>query len=420
VTIARDEFRQGWRALAASSVGIAFGISPIPFFAIGHLTPSLQAEFGWSRAEIMLAVTVVGITNALTTPLYGAVMDRYGVRRVALGALLGFALGWTLVAFNPGSLPLFYATWFAMSLLGSASQPISWTRVVNAWFRRSRGFALGLALTGTGVAGFALNAMLPHLIEAFGWRGAVLATVALPLGIALPLAFAWFREPATADPSAGGRRSMAPGLSARVALRTPRFWAMAAIFTSFALAYAGLSTNFVPLLVDAQWSATDAGLTVGALGISTVVGRVIAGYLFDRYWAPIVAAPLLAGPVVTCVLLSADAISPLAGLAAALLMGLAAGMEADLIAYLTARYFGLRSYGTLYGILFGAFSLAAAISPPLYGWVRDVAGTYDPALWTAAAVFALGAAALLLLGRYPDEASPAEAGTAPSTPSRAS
>jgi MFS family permease len=76
-------------------------------------------------------------------------------------------------------------------------------------------------------------------------------------------------------------------------------------------------------------------------------------------------------------------------------------MEADLIAYLTARYFGLRSYGALYGVLFGGFGLGAALSPPLYGWVRDGQGSYDPALWIAGATFAAGAGALLLLGPYP-------------------
>jgi MFS family permease len=406
MTIARDEFRGGWRPLVASSIGIAFGISPIPFFAIGHLTPGLEADFGWSRAQIMLAVTVVGVTNALMTPVYGMLMDRWGVRPVALGSLVGFALTWALVSQNPGSLPLFYATWFLMALLGSASQPISWTRVVNAWFTRSRGFALGLALTGTGLAGFAINALMPRLIEAFGWRGAILATVLLPLGVALPLAVAWFHEPAIAHARPGDAPAVTAGMSARAAIRTVRFWTMAAIFTGFALAYAGLATNFVPLLIDAGWSAPEAGLTVGMVGISTIVGRVIAGYLLDHVWAPLVAAPLLCGPIVTCVLLTGDSIAPAAALAGAVLLGLAAGMEADLIAYLTARYFGLRSYGTLYGMLFGAFGLGAAVSPPLYGWVRDASGSYEPALWLAAATFAAGAVALLLLGRYPDDPAP--------------
>jgi OFA family oxalate/formate antiporter-like MFS transporter len=403
VTIARDEFRSGWRALVASSLGIACGISPIPFFTIGQITPALQSEFGWSRAEIMTAVTVVGVTNALTTPAYGVAMDRWGVRRVALASLVGFAACWMLVARNPGSLPLFYATWFAMSLLGSGSQPISWTRVVNAWFQRSRGLALGLALTGTGLAGFALNACLPGLVYGVGWRGAVLATACLPLALALPVAMAWFREPADGHARARSSVDAAAGLTARAAMRTPRFWAMVAIFSSFALAYGGLSANFVPRLRDAGWSAADAGLTVGMLGVSTVIGRVLAGYLFDRFWAPLVAAPLLLGPVATCLLLTGGTVTPTAGVVAATLLGLAAGLEADLIAYLSARYFGLRSYGTLYGILYGGFGLGAALSPPLYGWVHDVSGRYDPALWAAAAVFIGGALSLLLLGRYPEE-----------------
>ena len=87
---------------------------------------------------------------------------------------------------------------------------------------------------------------------------------------------------------------------------------------------------------------------------------------------------------------------------AALLLGLAAGAESDLIAYLASRYFGMAHFGRIYGLLYLPFGLMSAVSPLIYGIVRDRTGTYDPALTIAVGLFILGALLLLGLGRYPD------------------
>ena len=87
---------------------------------------------------------------------------------------------------------------------------------------------------------------------------------------------------------------------------------------------------------------------------------------------------------------------------AAFLMGFAGGAETDLVAYLAGRYFGMKNYGQIYGVQYMAFGLMAAVSPTLYGWVRDTTGSYDPILIAAAVMFIAGALLLLLLGPYPD------------------
>jgi MFS family permease len=83
-------------------------------------------------------------------------------------------------------------------------------------------------------------------------------------------------------------------------------------------------------------------------------------------------------------------------------MGFASGAETDLVAYLAGRYFGMKSYGQIYGVQYMAFGLMAALSPTLYGWVRDTTGSFDPMLLAAAIMFLVGAFLLLLLGPYPD------------------
>ena len=87
---------------------------------------------------------------------------------------------------------------------------------------------------------------------------------------------------------------------------------------------------------------------------------------------------------------------------AAFFLGFAAGAEADLIAYLAGRYFGMAHYGKIYGMLYLPFGVASAFSSLLYAYVRDVTGSYDPIIFVAIFGFVIGGALLLLLGRYPD------------------
>ena len=87
---------------------------------------------------------------------------------------------------------------------------------------------------------------------------------------------------------------------------------------------------------------------------------------------------------------------------AAFLLGFAAGAESDLIAFLAARYFGMAYFGRIYGMLYMPFGLFSAISPLVYGIVRDRTGSYDPVLTVAAGMFVVGGALLLAMGRYPD------------------
>jgi MFS transporter, OFA family, oxalate/formate antiporter len=86
------------------------------------------------------------------------------------------------------------------------------------------------------------------------------------------------------------------------------------------------------------------------------------------------------------------------------LLGFAAGAESDLIAFLAGRYFGLAHYGKIYGMLYMPFGVGSAISPAIYGAVRDATGNYDAMLIVASGLFAAGALLPLLLGRYPTAA----------------
>jgi MFS family permease len=423
--------------LAASFVGTAFGASPLPFNTIGFFIEPLQKEFGWSRTEISLGITIYGLLAALLAPVFGRMADRYGVRPVALGSLLAFGLAFGSFALIPGSLAWFYFVWVLVGLVGIGSTPVTWTRAINLWFYRHRGLALGLTLMGTSLSAVLLPMITVALLEWQGWRAAYAVLALLPLAVALPIGLLLFREPRPEERPpelrvaagvagvAGGTAPGAavadlPGVSFAEALRTRGFWLLWVSILLVSFAYGG-SLVHLPSMLSAQgFTRADTASVMAVFGLSIAAGRLITGLLLDRFWAPFVTLPILSLPALACWMLATDH-SMTMGVAvfSAFLLGFAAGAETDLIAYLAGRYFGMANYGQIYGVLYMAFGIAAALSPTAYGWVRDTTGSYDPILFAAAVMFVVGACLLLLLGPYPDFAARAAGKDATSAPSRA-
>jgi MFS family permease len=395
------EFRRGWPVLLAAASGTACGASPIPFNSIGPFTQPLAEEFGWGRGDIQLALFWFTAAVVLVVPFIGGLADRIGVRRVAIGTLALFGITFAALAFTPASLFTFYLLWVLMGALGGGSTPVSWTRAVNAWFVHNRGLALALTLMGTGITAAFLPSFATWLIETYGWRKAFIGISLLPLAVALPIVVWLFREPDARDAAPLIAAINRTGAPVGAALRDYRFWVIAGSIFCVAIGVGGSITNFQPLLMDRGFQPQEAARIAGVIGISVIAGRVLAGLLIDRFWAPLVTLPMLALPALACFLLAQSNVHAPAAILSAVLIGLAAGAETDLVAYLTARYFGLVNYGRLYGMQYSVFGLASGISPFLFGKVFDVTGSYQPILYVAAALFVLGAVGLLTLGRYP-------------------
>ena len=191
------------------------------------------------------------------------------------------------------------------------------------------------------------------------------------------------------------------GVTLKSALRDYRFWLLGGSIFMIAIGVGGSITNFVPMLSDKGFEPKQAATIAGAIGVSIIIGRVLAGYLIDHYWAPLVAFPMLALPALACVILMQPILSTEQAVLCAALIGLCAGAEADLIAFLCAKYFGLRHYGRIYGVQYAIFGLGSGISPFAFGRVFDLYGSYAPILKVSALFFSVGAIALLAMGRYP-------------------
>ncbi len=402
-----QEFRKGWKVLLAALLGTACGASPLPFQTAGFMMGPIQQEFGWSFKEISFGVTIYGVLGALLAPAFGAMADRFGVRKVALGSLTAFGLVFGSFALTPSSLLGFYFMWFLVGLVGIGSTPITWSRAVNLWFFRNRGLALGMTLVGTSISAIVLPPLTVWLIGEFGWRGAYPALALLPLAIALPIGLAFFREPRPDERppelnaiGADGKVALG-GLTLRECVAGRRFWVLLLSILLVSFAYGGALVHMPSMLKTKGFEPAQAAVVMSLFGLSIFAGRIITGLLLDRVWAPLVTLPILCLPAIACLLLTGEQLTFTVAVSCAFMLGFASGAETDLIAFLAGRYFGMANYGRIYGTLYMGFGIASATSPLAYGWVRDSAGSYNPILYTAAVMFVVGAFMLLALGRYP-------------------
>lgn len=398
-----NEFSRGWPFVLCALLGVGIGLGPVPFYTIGMVAPHLAKDFGWSFSEIMLGLPVMTFGALLAGPVIGLLADRFGVRRVALVSVVIFSLSYMSFGFSNGSLPLYLLTWTIMAIGGAGTLPMTWTRPISAHFRRQRGLALGIALLGTGLFGFLIKPFAAWLISSYGWRSTYFVIGALPLLITLPVALKFFHD---IKPEATGTAKIDDGLTLKQALRTWRFWAIWLAFVPIAFATSGPIPNMENLLKAQGFGLNEIVTLAPLIGLSVIVGRLLGGWLIDHFWAPGVAMALLSVSALGCVALAQPDASYAHAVFSICMIGFAAGMEYDLLAYLTARYFGLRSYASIYGALYGAYALGAGTAPVAYGAVFDKTGGYGAALWMSAILLLGGALMLLTAGRYRREAGP--------------
>jgi MFS family permease len=165
-----NEFRAHWRVIVAAAIGVGAGVTGAMVYSLSILITPLTDTFGWTRAEVSGAKTFLTLGFVVTAPFVGYIADRFGVRKIAMVSLFGLAVAMFGMTQMNGNIIVFYASIFALSLAGSCTTPLVWTRGVATWFEEKRGLALGLTLTGTGVAGFMVPVFVGGLVDRYDWR----------------------------------------------------------------------------------------------------------------------------------------------------------------------------------------------------------------------------------------------------------
>nr|WP_321325290.1 MFS transporter [uncultured Parasphingorhabdus sp.] len=387
----------GWKILLAGVIGMILGISALPFYTLGVFVQPVANDFGWSRTMVVSGLTFQMAGTVLVAWLAGWMIDRYSVRKIALLSQAGLALAFLLLALQDGSLWLWQLNWFILALLGIGTSPMSWSRGIVERFESGRGLALGIALSGSGITAFAGPPLIEAIIEAYGWRAGFYALAGAVTLIGIPSTWFLFRISDQRE-ARGAATTAVPltGLSFKQALLTRYFWLILLAFCTITFAVSGTIPNLVPIMQT--MGIGQAAYYVSLIGIAIIISRLISGYLIDRFWAPGVAAMLVLIAAGACGLLS-QGIAPAF---AVISLGVAAGAEFDLIAFLCARYFGMRAYGRIYAWLWAGFALSTGTGSITIAYFLETGlGPSGVMLAVVGALF-IAAAALLGLGRYPD------------------
>lgn len=400
-TLPLDSSRGWWNVLAAF-FGLALSYAMFTVFAFGTLVKPLQAEFGWSRAEMSFALTVTNITIVFGAPVLGYLVDRGGVRKVLLPSVILMGLAVASMSLLQGNIWHFYGIFFAITFLGLGTLPLSYSRVVIGWFEQRRGLALGIALAGFGVGAALVPEISRTMIDLYGWRSAYHLFAAAIFLISLPLTLFVLKEAPTAAASTPDSNAVSVlGMSAGQAAKTRGYWLVLLSFFLVGIGITSVLSHMVPMLMDRGMSLTAAARCMSTLAVALIFGRIFAGFLMDHFFAPYVTAGfIIFGLAAGVILLALGAVGPWAFLAAAL-VGLATGSEISEIAYIIGRYFGQLSFGQIYGIMFAGFQLGSAISAPMMGYYHDTVGDYVGALWLVAGLVTLSAILIALLPPYP-------------------
>ena len=392
-----SEFRPSWPVLAGATLAYMGGAVCLPYYTAGLFISPLQAEFGWSRSGLSLGPALLITGFVLTSPIFGALSERVEPRRLVPFGMLAVAAAFALLSLLNGTIVQYYATLIFMAFAGNLSGPCVITPILAGAFDQARGTAIGIAMAGIGLGAAIGSPLIASVIANEGWRQAYRCMALFSL-LAIPIVWAMFWHTTPYRSSSPAHHEQ--GLAFRAAIQHPLFWLLWFCFFSVAVASTGLIIHFVPLLVDQGVEPSAAAAMSSLIGISVIFGRLATGLLIDRFFAPRIGAAILG-------LSSAGFAIFLFGgakhaMVAALAIGISFGAETDLIGFLAARYFGLRHYGRIFGLLYGLCLFGSAVSPVLYGLVADLAGSYRPMIGAAAGLLIIAMIILLMLPGFPN------------------
>jgi MFS family permease len=392
-----DSGYYGWRVVLASSLGVMVGFGSLFVYTFSIFMKPLGAEFGWGREAISRGFGFAALSMAFCSPILGHLLDRYGPRRVILPCSLVYGSCIASLALLRPHLWQFYTICILLGLVGNGAAHLAFSRAISSWFHRRLGLALAMVMAGAGLGSMILPFVAQTIIGRAGWRAAYFSLGALALVIGLPMTWRFIHERAPGHHDSNP--TLHTGPTWQQGLRAYPFWIIIAVLVVNSVAMNGTVTHLVALLTDRGITPGGAALSASLLGGSSLLGRVVVGWVLDRLFGARVAFTVFLISAVG-ILVLARANTMATGCMAAALIGVGAGGEADVTPYLLTQYFGLRAFSTLYGITWTFYAIAGAIGPVILGRAFDSTGSYTALLTLLAIVMALAGGLFLLLPRY--------------------
>lgn len=399
-----SDAREAWLMVLYSTIGTMCCAISVIMINTGLFMRPFGEAFGWNRAEVTLSLSIGALVMVVANPLMGELIDRIGTRTTLAISQLGYGLATAAVPFLIQSYGLvgLYIGFGLICGLGAGSTIVGYVRLLSGWFsgeqKKSRGFALGCCSAGV-VLGAALSGPLAiFLIESYGWEYGFWGLSLLPLLLGLPVTLFFVRD-APIEENAQSGLAILPGMTLQEAAKTRPFWMLIAMVLLISSCLQGMAIHIAPFLLDQGLSTTALAAITMFNALIGIPARLIAGYLFDRHFAPRVALVVFALPALGALLMAGYPVLAI-GLIGSVMLAIGQGAESDFIGYLVSRYFGLKQSGRIFGLIYGIFMIGIAVGPFLFGTAFDLWGNYTVPFLTATVGLALLCLILCFLPRF--------------------
>lgn len=397
--------RNRWWIVCASLMAQLVGSGAINVFAFGVFLKPVANGLGVGRTELSSALLLSTFMTAVGCLGFGPLFDLIGIRSALLIAIALYALSIGALSLLRPSLLIIYLLFGISGFFGSGQTPLGYSKLISQWFNKDRGLALGIIQAGVGLGGIFVAQLARILIQHLGWRSAYIGMGATVFLVAFsPVAFL-VREPSSTMPALlrtdkdSGGKKVDSGLTSVEVRSTRQFWILATAFFLVVVAANGPLIHAVALLTDRGISLSRATAALSAAGVAIIVGRMLAGYCLDRFFGPFVAFCSIVGAMIGLGLLISGfgGAVPVVG---TILCGLGMGAEGDIVPYFVSRYFGLRSFGQVYGYLFAIFMIGVGVGPLLMGFSFDHWHSYAPMFVVFEFALLVASIMFLCLGPY--------------------
>jgi MFS family permease len=342
----------------------------------------LEREFGWARSQLTSVYSMYLLVGAFMAPLAGTLFDRFGPRVTYSGGLLCLSAAFFLAS-TLGNLWEFYlfigvTIGVGVGLVGMVPASALLTR----WFRARLSTAIGIAFSATGTGVLLFVPFSQWLIGQVGWRGAYQFLAAV-IFLAVPFALfvvPWRLYVAGLQDSVSGLKGRAAtaGVTVRAALRTRLYWALVQVFFFTAMGMFAVLVQAVVYFIDLGFSPITAATAFGVTGMLSVVSVSLSGLLAERFgYRNTVSASFVGtgGGVLILVVLSYWPSGALLALFVAV-FGLCMGVRGPIVSSIATRRFAGPKVATIYGLIYSANAIGAAVGSLLGGVLHDLTGEY--------------------------------------------
>jgi MFS family permease len=361
---------------------------------------------------LMLAMTVTSAVSALVAPFLGTLMDRVPLPRLMMLGSLLLAAGYGALSFTTSFIQVLIIFGLLVAPANVLLGPVAATVLLSRWFVKRRGTAVGIAIAGVSMGSVFYPPVVQWLLDNHEWREAFRLLALVLLVLTLPAAALVVNRPSdkglypdgAAEPPpappvrAGGREAV---VSARAILSDPAFWITVTIITIVSGGMKGMVTNLAPIALDEGIQASDAALLISLYGACGFLSKLAFAALADRLGPrPLLFLTLVGFAAGMACMARVDAGYPVMA-AGLVLIGFFGGFMIPLQSLLVPMIFGERVVGRAMGLMSMVLLIAGLASPPLFGLIFDLTGSYSAIFFAFTAIGGLGLVLVPYLRLWP-------------------